>query len=57
MQLTTKYTLIGHHCTYFAPIKHVNQQCLNNIIPVMGKRYFIAALSIGYFKNSFAPKP
>ena len=57
VQLTAEYSLIGHHCADFPSIKHVNQQCFNNIVPVMGKSYFITAFGVSYLKNSFAPQP
>ena len=54
MEFSSKDGLIRHHGADFPAEKNVEQKRFNDIIPMVGKGNFVAALFIGNFKNSFA---
>jgi hypothetical protein len=56
VQFAAKDALVGQHRADFPAVKQIDKQRLDDIIAVVCKRYFIAAVRIRDFEDSFAPQ-
>ena len=56
VELSPEYRLVGHHGADLPAVKHIDQQRLDNIIPVMGQGDLVASLFGGNLEDPFAPQ-